>query len=102
MNVNILMGEESAQSFISKRMRPDIVLGEKKMTDKDAQIAQLQELCCRTLAILEDEGFFGQTCDGEFWHASLHRDLTKAAMGREFKLFKELMKHLPNKESEND
>ena len=52
--------------------------------NNNAQIAELQDLCRRTLSILESEGFFKCNSDG-FWHSSLHRDLTKAASGKELK-----------------
>ena len=71
------------------------------MTNEQCQIAQLQELCGRVLAILEDENFFDKTAKDGFWHSSLYRDLKKASNGKEFKTFIELMKHVPKGDSDD-
>lgn len=55
-------------------------------------LAHHQELAIRTLAILDDEKFFDKTSTDDGWHSALHRDLTKASEGEEFKLFQKLMK----------
>jgi len=69
-----------------------------KIEKDEAQLAELQCLCNRTLEILNDEKFFDKTMDGDgFWHSSLEKDLKKASQGKEFKMFLELMKRLPNK-----
>ena len=58
------------------------------MTKQDIHIAQLQDLCGRTLAILEDENFFEKTADsGGYQYTSLFTDLTKAREGKELKTF---------------
>lgn len=71
---------------------------EKQLENKNAQLAQLQELCSRTLSILIDENFFETSLDKDgYGHVSLERDLKKASKGKEFKLFLELMKNVPSK-----
>ncbi len=68
----------------------------KKLSNIECQLAQLQELCGRTLIILNEEKFFQTAVDNEgYGHTSLERDLRKASQGKEFKMFIELMKHLP-------
>ena len=62
------------------------------MYKQDLEIAELQSLCRRTLIILEDEDFFDNTQDGEFWHSSLHRDLTKASRGDKLTTFEKMYK----------
>ena len=58
------------------------------MTNQECQIAQLQELCRRTLEILDSEDFWDNTTtDDGFYHASLKTDLEKASKGKEFKMF---------------
>ena len=54
-------------------------------------IAQLQNLCKRTLDILETEGFFDKTSTKDGWHASLFNDLKKSADGQELKTFDKMM-----------
>ena len=70
------------------------------MTECETQLAELQNLCMRTLEILNEEKFFDKTSTTDGWHSSLHRDLTKASNGKQFKFFTELMKHLPR--TQND
>lgn len=63
------------------------------MSDLECQLAQLQELARRTLAILNECNFFETCVDEEgYAHVSLERDLIKAADGKEFKTFIELLK----------
>jgi tRNA C32,U32 (ribose-2'-O)-methylase TrmJ len=68
--------------------------------NNEAQLAELQHLCLRTLEILNDEKFFDKTMDKDgFWHSSLEKDLIKASNGKEFRMFLELMKRSPKKNS---
>lgn len=65
------------------------------MTNNELQIAELQALCSRTLAILEEHNFFERTLttDG-YSYSNLLRDLKKAQDGDEFKTFKYMMERL--------
>ncbi len=64
------------------------------MTECETQLAELQHLCMRTLEILDEENFWIKTEKDGFLHSSLQRDLKKASDGKQFKMFRELMKHL--------
>ena len=54
-------------------------------------IAQLQDICRRTLDILNEEKFFDKTSTKDGWHASMFNDLTKASEGQELKTFYKMM-----------
>jgi len=70
------------------------------MTECETQLAELQNLCMRTLEILNEEKFFDKTSTTDGCHSSLHIDLINASNGKQFKFFTELMKHLPR--TQND
>ena len=70
----------------------------KKLSNLECQLAQLQELCIRTLVILDDEDFFSTSATKNSNYVSLKRDLEKASKGKEFKLFVDLMTQLPKEE----
>ena len=57
------------------------------MNQKDLQLVEVQSIAKRALLILEEHDFWETSRDGEFWEASLHRDLTKLAKGKELKTY---------------
>jgi len=77
--------------------------GVRVMTKCEIDLAQAQSIAKRAMYILDEHDFWQTSADGEFWEASLHRDLTRLAEGKEFKTFRKERKMILDviKELEN-